>query len=149
MAKEMYILPWEGKQLVFLNVYCVPLMGQYLFSISQIMKQIPLLHVIFSDHKCYMVDKDNKKTIFLGIEDHRLFRLVDIEEAKENALLAKSVQETNMLWHQRYRNLNLDYLFHMAKEWLVDGLPEIHQKKQGICGACQVGKQHGASFYEV
>jgi hypothetical protein len=55
------------------------------------MKQMPHLYVIFNDHKCYMVDKGNEKTIVLGIKDHRLFKLVDIEEDKRHALLAKSV----------------------------------------------------------
>jgi hypothetical protein len=59
-----------------------------------------------------------------------------------------SVQETSTLWHQRYGHLNLHYLSHLAKERLVDGLPEIQQKQQGICGACQVGKQHRAPFDE-
>lgn len=50
--------------------------------VSEIMKQSPHLLVIFSNHKWYMVDKDSKKVIVLGIEDHGLFKLVDIEEAK-------------------------------------------------------------------
>jgi hypothetical protein len=35
----------------------------------------------------------------------------------------------------------------LAKESLVDGLLDI-QNQQGICGACQVGKQHRTPFEE-
>ena len=49
------------------------------------MKQISHLHVIFSDHKCYMVDKGNKKAIALGIEKHTVLTNC----YKEHALLAR------------------------------------------------------------
>ena len=62
--------------------------------------------------------------------------MVDIEKAKEHALLTKSVPETNSLWHQRYGHLNLHYLSHLDKERLVDGILDIQQKQQGICGYC-------------
>jgi transposase InsO family protein len=36
----------------------------------------------------------------------------------------------------------------LARDKLVDGLPDIQQKIQGVCGACQAGKQHRAPFDE-
>jgi hypothetical protein len=63
-------------------------------------------------------------------------RLVDArEEVKEYALMAKSGQNSNELWHQRYGHLNLRSISYLAKESLVDDLPDI-QNQQGICGAC-------------
>jgi hypothetical protein len=44
----------------------------------------------FINHKCYIVDKQTKKAIALSVEDHGLFRLVDIRQVKEHALAGKS-----------------------------------------------------------
>ena len=49
-----------------------------LLSVNPIMEHNPQLDVNFSNHKCYIVDKDTRKTIALGVEDHGLFKLVDI-----------------------------------------------------------------------
>jgi len=67
-----------GKILSFLNVYHVPSMEPNLLSVSKIMRHCPQLNVNFSNHKCYIVDKETKKTIDFGVEDHGLLRLVDI-----------------------------------------------------------------------
>jgi hypothetical protein len=66
------------KMLIFLNVYYMPGMELNLLSVSQIMWHNPQLDVNFSNHKCYIVDKETKKIVSLGVEDHGLFRLVDI-----------------------------------------------------------------------
>jgi hypothetical protein len=36
----------------------------------------------------------------------------------------------------------------LARERLVDGIPNIQQKIQGVCGDCQAGMQHRAPFDE-
>lgn len=64
--------------LMLLNVYYVPGMELNLLSISQIMTHCPHLYFNFNNHKCYIVYKETKKTIALGVEDHGLFRLVYI-----------------------------------------------------------------------
>jgi transposase InsO family protein len=112
------------------------------------MRHDPHLDVNFSNHKCYIVDRETKKIVALGVEDHGLFRLVDIGQVKEHALAAKSASDISTLWHQRYGHLNLTYLSQLAREKLVDGLPDIPQKIQGVCGACQAGKQHRTPFDE-
>jgi hypothetical protein len=81
--------------------------------------------VIFSNHKYYLVDKVSKKTLVVGIEDHGIFRWFDAKEAKESALMAKSGQNSSELWHQWYGHLNFISISFLAKESLVDGLPDI------------------------
>jgi hypothetical protein len=66
------------KMLMFLNVHYVPSMELNLFLVSHIMRHSPHLDVNFINHKCYFVDKNTKKIVSLGVEDHGLFRLVDI-----------------------------------------------------------------------
>ena len=70
-------LSYGGKMLMFLNVYYVPGMKLNMLLVSQIMRHCLHLDVNFSNHKCYIVDKESKKTIALGLEDQGLFRLVD------------------------------------------------------------------------
>ena len=98
------------RQLMFLNVFYVPGMEHNLLLVGQIMRHCPHLHVIFSNHKCYMVNKDTKRTVALGVEDHGLYRLVDIGRKPEHALVAKSASDIFALWHQRYGHLSLPYL---------------------------------------
>jgi hypothetical protein len=71
-----------------------------LLSVNQYMRHCPYLDINFSNHKCYIVDKKTKKTITLGVEDHELFRLVDIGQVREHPLVAKSAWNINTLWHQ-------------------------------------------------
>jgi len=67
-----------AKMFMFLYVYYVPGMELNLLSVSRIMRHNPHLDVNFSNHKCYIVDRETKKIAALGVEDHGLFRLVDI-----------------------------------------------------------------------
>ena len=90
----------------------------------------------------------NQEDCALGVEDHGLFKLVDIGQVKEHALVAKTASDISSLWHQRYGHLNLTYLSQLAWEKLVDGLPDIPQKIQGVCEACHAGKQHRTPFSE-
>ena len=83
-----------------------------------------------------------------GVEDHRLFQLVDSGLDKEHALATKSGLDIDTLWHQRYGHPNLNYLSQLARENLVDGLPNIQKKIQGVCVPCQEGKQHRTPFNE-
>jgi hypothetical protein len=65
--------------LIFLNVYYVLGMELNLLIVSSITRHYPQLDVNFTNHTCYIVDKDTKKTTTLFVEDHGLFILVDIE----------------------------------------------------------------------
>jgi hypothetical protein len=55
----------QGKRLLFLNVFFVPL-DKNLLSISEIMKHNPHLNVIFSNNRCYIVNKHSKKLVGYG-----------------------------------------------------------------------------------
>jgi hypothetical protein len=110
VRKINVLISFGRKSLIFLNVYYMPDMELNLLSVSQIMQRSPQLDVNFSNHKCYIVNKETKKTVALGVEDHELFRLVDIGQVREHALAAKSSSDIDTLWHQRYGHLNLTYL---------------------------------------
>eukprot|EP00253_Pinus_taeda_P002078 PITA_02078 len=134
-----------GRTLTFLNVYYVPGMETNLLSVSQIMRNSPQLDIVFSLHKCSIIDREKNLIVVVGLEDHGLYRLLDTGDFPELALAARA-SLINTLWHQRYGHLNMQYLSQLSREGLVTGLPDIQTQQLGICGACQVGKQHRSSF---
>eukprot|EP00253_Pinus_taeda_P006391 PITA_06391 len=134
-----------GRTLTFLNVYYVPGMETNLLSVSQIMRNSPQLDIVFSLHKCSIIDREKNLTVAVGLEDHGLYRLLDTGDFPEVALAARA-SPISTLWHQRYGHLNMQYLSQLSREGLVTGLPDIQTQQLGICGACQAGKQHRSSF---
>eukprot|EP00253_Pinus_taeda_P005669 PITA_05669 len=121
-----------GRTLIFLNVYYVPGMEINLLSVSQIMRNSPQLDVVFSMHKCSIIDRETKLTVAVGLEDHGLYRLLDTGDCPEVALAART-SPISTLWHQRYGHLNMQYLSQLSREELVTGLPDIQTQKLGIC----------------
>eukprot|EP00253_Pinus_taeda_P004550 PITA_04550 len=134
-----------GRTLIFLNVYHVPSMEINLLSVSQIMRNSPQLDVVFSAHKCSIINRDTSLTVAVGLENHGLYRLLDTGDSPEVALAA-CVSPISTLWHQRYGHLNMQYLSQLSWEGLVSGLPDIQTRQLGVCGACQASKQHRSSF---
>eukprot|EP00253_Pinus_taeda_P016023 PITA_16023 len=134
-----------GRTLIFLNVYYVPGMEINLLSVSQIMRNSPQLDVVFSAHKCSIIDRETILTVVVGLEDHGLYRLLDTGDSPEVALAAR-VSPIGTLWHQRYGHLNMQYLSQLSRDGLVSGLPDSQTQQLGVCSACQAGKQHRSSF---
>lgn len=66
------------------------------------MRHSPNLDVTFGKHKCYIVDKESKKTILVSMEDHVLYQLIDTGKVQECALVAKSASTictlASMVW---------------------------------------------------
>ena len=51
------------------------------------------------------------------------------------------------LWHKRIGHINLQKLMGMQSKGVVIGLPTFKEKEiNGVCGACQFGKQHQHLF---
>eukprot|EP00253_Pinus_taeda_P024581 PITA_24581 len=111
----------RGRTLIFLNVYYVPGMEINLLSVSQIMRNSPQLDVVFSAHKCSIIDMETSLTVVVGLEDHGIYRLLDTGDSPEVALAAR-VSPISTLWHQRYGHLNMQYLSQLSREGLVSGL---------------------------
>jgi hypothetical protein len=85
--------------LIFINVFYVPGLEHNFLSVSQIMRRCPHLDIIFSNHRCYVVEKETKKAVGFGVGDLGLFTLVDIGEVKEHVLVARSASDICTLWH--------------------------------------------------
>ncbi|KAL8089819.1 hypothetical protein AgCh_039331 [Apium graveolens] len=66
-----------------------------------------------------------------------------ITQAKE---LSKSSQDKSWLWHKKLSHLNFKTMNELVKKELVRGIPQVEFTKDGLCDACQKGKQIKASF---
>lgn len=60
------------------------------------MRHFPWPDVVFSSHKCSIIDRETRATIAVGIEDHGLYRLVDIGDSQEHAMAVKSSSISNL-----------------------------------------------------
>ena len=61
-------------------------------------------------------------------------------------LVARSGAESSWLWHKRMSHLNFKTINKLAREGMVEGLPNEVFKKETICEACLKGKQVKSSF---
>jgi hypothetical protein len=113
-------------------------MNKNILSISEITKN-PNLCVNFQGNKCMVSTLHDNKVIVVGIGEKGLYKLVDLKTTKTHALVV--VENTNVLWHERYGHLSYQYLSVLSKTNMVDGLPSI-QECQNVCIGCQMGKQH-------
>jgi hypothetical protein len=63
--------------------------------------------------------------LVLVIKGCKKLKLVDPKIAKPHALIV--VENTNVLWHERYGHLSYQYLSILSNTNMLDGLPFIHQ----------------------
>ena len=63
-----------------------------------------------------------------------------------NCLFNKACTEESWLWHKKLSHLNFKAMNLLVKKNLVRGLPKAEFTKDGLCDACQKGKQIKASF---
>ena len=61
-------------------------------------------------------------------------------------LFSKACAEESWLWHKKLSHLNFKAMNLLVKKNLVRGLPKAEFTKDGLCDACQKGKQRKASF---
>ena len=74
--------------------------------------------------------------------------ILDSHEMK-SAMFAKSTKVNSdiELWHMRIGHINLNKLKEMQLKGVVIRLPTFKDKKiEGVCEACQFGKQHRYPF---
>ena len=61
-------------------------------------------------------------------------------------LFSKACAEESWLCHKKLSHLNFKAINLLVKKDLVRGLPKLEFTKDGLCDACQKGKQRKASF---
>ena len=61
-------------------------------------------------------------------------------------LFSKASMDESWLWHKKLSHLNFKTMNELVKRDLVRGIPKLEFSKDGLCDACQQGKQRKASF---
>jgi hypothetical protein len=63
-------------------VYFVPYLEKKLLLISSIIKHSLDFYINYSINRCFVVDKNNKTTIVMGVEKQGLFQMIEVKNAR-------------------------------------------------------------------
>jgi hypothetical protein len=123
------------------NIFLVDSLDYNLLSVSQLCKIG--YNCLFTDIGVTVFRRSGDSIAFKGVLEGQLY-LVDFNENKaelDTCLIAK----TNMgwLWHRRLAHVGMKNLHKLLKGEHILGLTYVHFDKDGICSACQAGKQVG------
>ena len=114
-----------------------------LLSISQLCDKN--YNVSFNVKHCMVCNKNSDDVLLLRNRVNNIY-ILDLEHSSSEITCLSSHEDITWLWHRRIAHINADQLNRLASKDLVNGLPKIKFSKQGLCDACQKGKQTRASF---
>jgi hypothetical protein len=123
------------------NVLLVDSLSYNLMSVSQLCGMG--YNCLFTDVDVKILRREDSSIAFTGRLKGKLY-LVDFTTSKvtpETCLVAKS--DKGWLWHRRLAHVGMRNLAKLEKDSHIIGLTNVVFEKDRICGACQVGKQHG------
>ena len=100
----------------------------------------------FSDKGCKVVDNNTREVKMAGTRKSNIY-IADWDSVQvSTCLVARSGAESSWLWHKRISHLNFKTINKLAREGMVEGLPNEVFKKETICEASLKGKQVKSSF---
>ena len=125
------------------DVYLVQGLKHNLISISQLC-DIGCV-VKFEKYLCSII---NRKGVIIakGIRKHNAYSITFNHTHPQNDHCMIVVSDEKYLWHRRLGHTSYSILSKLSKSDLISGLPKISYEKDGMCDACQKGKQHRTSF---
>mgnify|MGYP001792528178 CR=1 FL=1 len=130
----------QGKVEKMSAVYYGPDLKNNLLSVGHLLKKGYDIH--FREIACYL-SKKNQVVAKVGVASNNLFSLTLQNENMSCFIgIDKGVSK---LSHDRYDHLNYGNLEMLSKKMMVKGLPNI-VRLDGVCEACQLGKQHKTLF---
>ena len=98
---------------------------------------------LFTDKGVEVFKREDASIVFTGRLKNKLY-LVDFSKSEtkiETCLVAKS--SMGWLWHHRLAHVGMRNLAKLLKDNHILGLTNVSFEKDGICSACQAGKQVG------
>ena len=95
-----------------------------------------------------LIDNESKQTVLVARRKGSLYVADWASATTEECIMVSQSGHTEEHWlcHKRMSHLNFKTLNKLAKKELVVGLPKTTFRKDGICSACQMGKQSKISF---
>ncbi|GJX36957.1 ribonuclease H-like domain-containing protein [Tanacetum coccineum] len=100
------------------------------------------LEVACQSHTCYVWNLDGAD-LLSGSRDINLYTisLDDMLKSSLICLLSKALNTKSWLWHRWLSHLNFGTLNQLAKQGLVQGLPNMKFEIDHLCSACSLGKR--------
>ncbi|KAM2204349.1 hypothetical protein ACFX1S_023996 [Malus domestica] len=117
------------------NVLLVDKLTANLMSISQLCDDIG--NVNFDSAKC-VVSKETGEKVLCGPRSENNCYCANANQINVCFRASNNLLD---LWHQRLGHMNYRDLLKISKKQYVRGLPSLEGKQEGVCGACQIGKQ--------
>lgn len=108
-----------------------------LFSMSQFTDKGYTVKI--KSNECKLIDDESKQVMLIAKRKGNLY-VIDRTTAQTASL------ETGWLWHKHLSHLNFKTLNKLSTKKLVVRLPSMIFIKNGLCSACQLGKQAKTSF---
>ena len=105
-------------------------------------------NVWFTSEACVIFKKSDNKVVLTGDRRGNVY-IADFNSTNANmttCLLSKASVDEGWLWHKRLSHLSFKAMNELVKKDLVRGIPKLDYSKDGLCDACQKGKQRKASF---
>ncbi|KAL8116897.1 hypothetical protein AgCh_023177 [Apium graveolens] len=104
--------------------------------------------VSFNSEACVVTSKKDNKVVLTGVRKGNVY-LDDFNSTDSESitcLLSKASPDESWLWHKKLSHLNFKTMNDLVKKDLVRGIPLVEFTRDGLCDACQKGKQKKASF---
>ena len=104
--------------------------------------------VSFNSEACVVTNKKDNKVVLTGVRKGNVY-LADFNSTDAESitcLFSKASQDESWLWHKKLSHLNFKTMNDLVKKDLVRGMPQVEFTKDGLCDACQKGKQKRISF---
>ncbi|KAL8088888.1 hypothetical protein AgCh_038594 [Apium graveolens] len=104
--------------------------------------------VTFNSEACVVTNTKSNKVVLTGVRKGNVY-LADFNSSNAESitcLLSKASQDESWLWHKKLSHLNFKIMNELVKKDLVRSIPQVEFTKDGLCDACQKGKQIKASF---
>ncbi|XP_063948047.1 uncharacterized protein LOC135152146 [Daucus carota subsp. sativus] len=107
---------------------------------------MPQFHSNFQ--ACVVTKGDDNNVVLIGQRKGNVYAS-DFNSVKSDSVtcfLSKASSDDIWLLHKRLSRLNFKTINELVKKDLVRGIPKLEISKDGLCGACQQGKQKRSSF---
>ena len=104
--------------------------------------------VRFTKEACIVSDKTTGNILITGNMKGNVY-VADFNSTSSEemtCLFSKACAEESWLWHKKMSHLNFKAMNLLVDKNLARGLPKAEFTKDGLCDACQKGKQRKASF---
>ncbi|MGI4673438.1 GAG-pre-integrase domain-containing protein, partial [Klebsiella pneumoniae] len=115
-----------------------------LLSVSQITDRG--YHVAFYETHCEVVSKSSGRIALTGQRHGNIYEANVDTDGPATCLISRASVNESWNWHKKLSHLNFNNINELVKKDWVRGLPKALYTPDGLCDACQKGKQRRTSF---